>query len=96
MQAHSGHSHLTCCAGELRTAIELIETSAQQLQDKGQLMNDYRGEPLDDVLQRFTESFEAAKDLAGELHGQLSTAYSAIGRVAYKEEPVGRESATGE
>ncbi|MFD5446523.1 hypothetical protein [Streptomyces tendae] len=57
-------------------------------------MSGYRGEPLDDVLQRFTESFDAARDLAGVLHGQVSSAYSAIGRVAYKEEPVGRESAT--
>ncbi|MFF0695152.1 hypothetical protein ACFYU4_21330 [Streptomyces tendae] len=58
-------------------------------------MSSYRGEPLDDVLQRFTESSDAARDLAGELHGQGSTAYSAIGRVVYKEEPVGREPATG-
>ncbi|WP_220451647.1 hypothetical protein [Streptomyces anthocyanicus] len=94
-QAHSVHSYLTRCAGELRTAIELIEVSVQQLQDKGQLMSDYRGEPLDDVLQRFTESSDAAKDLAGELHGQLSTAYSAIGRVAYKEQPAEQQSSTG-
>ncbi|MGV9898513.1 hypothetical protein [Streptomyces tendae] len=53
-------------------------------------MSGYRGEPLDDVLQRFTESSDAAKDLAGELHGQVNTAYSALGRAAYKEEPVGR------
>jgi hypothetical protein len=88
-EAHRVHSYLTRCAGELRTAIELIEASVQQLHDKDQLMSDYRGEPLDDILQRFTESSDAAKDLAGALHGQLSTAYSAIGRVAYKESPTG-------
>ncbi|MDX3696930.1 hypothetical protein PV726_43155 [Streptomyces europaeiscabiei] len=95
VEAHRVHSYLTRCAGELRTAIELIEASVQQLQDKGLLMSDYRGEPLDDVLQRFTESSDAAKDLAGALHGRLSTAYSAIGRVAYREEPEEEESATG-
>ncbi|NEC33849.1 hypothetical protein [Streptomyces rubrogriseus] len=58
-------------------------------------MSDSRREPLDDVLQRFTESSDAAKDLAGALHGRLSKAYSAIGHVAYKEEPVERESAAG-
>ncbi|WP_033314629.1 hypothetical protein RFN58_00250 [Streptomyces iakyrus] len=84
-----------CCAGELRTAIELIEASVQQLQDKDLLMSDYRGEPLDEVLQRFTESSDAAKDLVGALHGRLGTAYSAIGRVAYGEEPEEQESATG-
>ncbi|MFG2463751.1 hypothetical protein ACGFWE_42895 [Streptomyces sp. NPDC048523] len=94
-EAHRVHSYLTRCAGELRTAIELIEASVQQLQDKEQLMSDYRGEPLDDVLQRFTESSDAAKDLAGALHGRLSTAYSAIGRVAYKDGPGEQESATG-
>lgn len=89
-EAHRVHSYLTRCAGELRTAVELIEASVQQLQDKDQLMSDYRGEPLDDVLQRFTESSDAAKDLAGALHGQLNTAYSAIGHVAYKESPTGK------
>ncbi|MDX3321173.1 hypothetical protein PV415_30140 [Streptomyces sp. ME03-5684b] len=79
----------------MRTAIELIEAYVQQLQDKGQLMSDYRGEPRDDVLQRFTQSSDAAKDLAGALHGQLSTAYSAIGRVAYKEQPAEQQPLTG-
>ncbi|MFJ9675379.1 hypothetical protein ACIRP5_31880 [Streptomyces sp. NPDC101221] len=94
-QAHSVYSYLTRCAGELRTAVDLVEASMQQLQDKGRLMSDSRREPLDDVLQRFTESSDAAKDLAGALHGRLSTAYSAIGHVAYKEKPVEWESAAG-
>jgi hypothetical protein len=95
LEAYRVHGYLTRCAGEMRTAIELIEAAVQGLQDKGLLMSDYRGEPLDDVLQRFTESSDAAKDLAGALHGRLSTAYSAIGRVAYKETPEEQESATG-
>ncbi|MGC4976902.1 hypothetical protein ACLQ2D_28800 [Streptomyces sp. DT199] len=79
----------------MRTAIELIETSVQRLEDKDLLRSDYWGEPLDDVLQRFTESSDEAKDLAGALHGKLSTAHSAIGHVAYKETPGEQESATG-
>lgn len=79
VEAYRVHSHLTRCAGELRTAVEVIEASVQQLQDKGGLMSDSRGEPSHDVLQRFTESSAAAKDLAGALHGRLNTAYSAIG-----------------
>ena len=58
-------------------------------------MSDCRSEPLDDVLQCFAESSDAAKDLAGALHGRLNTAYSAIGRVAYKEEPAEHDSAAG-
>ncbi|MFM9500060.1 hypothetical protein ACKI1Q_41605 [Streptomyces galilaeus] len=95
LEAYSVHSYLTRCAGEMRTAIELIEASVQGMQDKGLLKSDYRGEPLDDVLQRFTESTGKAKDLAGALHGRLSTAHSAIGHVAYKEKPEEQESATG-
>lgn len=95
LEAYRVHSYLTRCAGEMRTAIELIEAAVQGLQDKGLQRSDYRGEPLDDVLQRFTESSDAAKDLAGALHGRLSTAHSAIGRVAYREEPEEQESATG-
>ena len=52
-------------------------------------MSDYRSEPLDDVLQRFTASSDAAKRLAGALHGRLSAAHSAIGRISCKEGPTG-------
>ncbi len=41
------------------------------------------------------ESSDAAKDLAGALHGRLSTAHSAVGYVAYKDEPGEQESVTG-
>ncbi|MDG9709589.1 hypothetical protein [Streptomyces sp. DH10] len=95
LEAYRVYSYLTRCAGEMRTAIELIEASVQRLEDKDLLRSDYRREPLDDVLQRFTEASGNAKDLAGALHGRLSTAHSAIGHVAYKEEPAEQESATG-
>ncbi|MEU8478114.1 hypothetical protein [Streptomyces hygroscopicus] len=95
LEAYRVYSYLTRCAGEMRTAIELVEAAVQGLQDRGLLRSDYRGEPLDEVLRRFTESSAAAKDLAGALHGRLSTAHSAVGHVAYREEPEGQESATG-
>lgn len=62
----------------------------QQLQDKELLRSDHRGEPLEDLLQRFTESSDAATDLAGAFLGRPSTAYSAIGHVAYKGTPESR------
>jgi hypothetical protein len=37
-------------------------------------MSDYRGEPLDEVLERFAQSSGRARDLAGELHGNVSKA----------------------
>lgn len=36
-------------------------------------MSDYRGEPLDEVLERFTQSSGGAWDLAGALHGNVSS-----------------------
>ncbi|WP_031486611.1 hypothetical protein [Streptomyces bicolor] len=48
-------------------------------------MPDCRGEPLDEVLERFTESSGRARDFAGGLHGNLSTAHSAVGHLAYNE-----------
>jgi hypothetical protein len=95
LEAYRVYSYLTRCAGEMRTAIELIESSVQRLQDQELLRTDYRGEPLDDVLQRYTEASDAAKDLAGGLHRRLSTAHSAIGHVAYKEGSEEQESMTG-
>ncbi|MCX4598451.1 hypothetical protein OG819_55975 [Streptomyces sp. NBC_01549] len=56
-------------------------------------MSDYRGEPLDEVLERFTEASGRARDLAGDLHGTLSRAHSAVGHLAYKEMPEEQESA---
>ncbi|MFB8000392.1 hypothetical protein ACFC4G_47550 [Streptomyces sp. NPDC056002] len=67
------------------------------------LMSDYRGEPLDEVLQRFTESSGRAWDLAGCLHGQVSKAHLAVGYLAHSaasevpdQEPAGAETETDE
>ncbi|MEU9015730.1 hypothetical protein AB0D12_39900 [Streptomyces sp. NPDC048479] len=70
----------------------LVETG---LHDRGRLMSDSRGEPLDEVLERFTESSGRARELAGDLHGNLSKAHSAIGHVAYKEAPEEHAPAAG-
>ncbi|MEV7394080.1 hypothetical protein [Streptomyces sp. NPDC091215] len=85
LEAYRILSYLTRAAGEMRTALELLDTSVQGLHDRGLLMSDYRGEPLDDVMERFTESSGRARDLAGGLHGNLSTAHSAVGHLAYNE-----------
>ncbi|WP_314223539.1 hypothetical protein [Streptomyces zaehneri] len=101
LEAYHILSYLTRAAGEMRTALDLLQTSVQGLDDRGLLMPDYRGEPLDEVMERFTESSGRARDLAGGLHGNLSTAHSAVGHLAYNEasevpgEPEGQESATG-
>ncbi|MET8029626.1 hypothetical protein [Streptomyces avermitilis] len=47
------------------------------------------------MLERFTQSSSRVRDLAGDLHGNLSKAYSAVGYVAYKETPEEQESAAG-
>ncbi|MFD7409736.1 hypothetical protein ACFV7R_45745 [Streptomyces sp. NPDC059866] len=95
LEAYRIYSYLTRAAGEMRTALDLVGTSVQGLHDSGRLMSDYRGEPLDEVLERFALSSGRARDLAGDLHGNLSKAHSAIGHVAYKEAPEEQESAAG-
>ena len=92
LDAYRAYGYLTRCAGELRTAIELIEASVEKLRDNDRLRTDYRGEPLDEVLQRFLESSDAGKDQAGQLHSGLATAHSALGHVAYKETPDEQQS----
>ncbi|MER5805192.1 hypothetical protein [Streptomyces mirabilis] len=47
---------LTGAAGELTTALTLLRTSVEGLRDQDRLMTDYRGEPLGEVLQRYTDS----------------------------------------
>ncbi|MFJ2885477.1 hypothetical protein ACIO53_05505 [Streptomyces sp. NPDC087305] len=78
-------AHLTRTAGELRTAIELLGASLQELHDRDRLMTDYRGEPLDEVIERFTELCGRSVDLADGLNGTLSKAHSAVGRLVYNE-----------
>lgn len=85
LEAYRILSYLARAAGEMRTALDLLETSVRGLHDRGVLMSDYRGEPLDDVMQRFTESSGRARDLAGDLHGNLTKAHSAAGHLAYDE-----------
>jgi hypothetical protein len=57
-------SFLTRTTGDMRTALTLLRTSVEGLQDKDLLMTDCRGEPLDEVLQRDTEWTVAAQQLA--------------------------------
>ncbi|MGW1564471.1 hypothetical protein ACWCQ1_49805 [Streptomyces sp. NPDC002144] len=85
LEAYHILSYLTRAAAEMRTALELLDTCVQGLHDKGLLMSDYRGEPLDEVIERFTDSSDRARDLAGGLHGNLSAAHSAVGHLAYNE-----------
>jgi hypothetical protein len=79
----------------MRTALDLLGASAQELHGRGRLMTDYRGEPLDEVIERFTQSSGRARDLAGGLNGTLSKAHSVVGHLAYKETPEEQESAAG-
>ncbi len=65
----------------------------QELHDRDCLMTDYRGEPLDEVIEVFTELCGRSVDLAGGLNGTLSKAHSAVGHLAYKETPDEQESA---
>ena len=50
----------------------------QELHDRDCLMTDYRGEPLDEVIEVFTELCGRSVDLAGGLNGTLSKAHSAV------------------
>ena len=93
LEAYRVFSYLTRTAGELRTAIELLGASVQELHDRDRLMTDYRGEPLDEVIERFTELCGRSVDLAGGLNGTLSKAHSAVGHLAYKETPEEQEQA---
>ncbi|SOF02079.1 hypothetical protein SAMN05446589_9154 [Streptomyces sp. OV198] len=51
----------------MRTALTLLRTAVEGLQDNDLLMTDCRGEPLDEVLQRYTEWTVAAQQLAAKL-----------------------------
>lgn len=92
LEAYRIFSYLTRTAGELRTAVDLLRASVQGLHDRDRLMTDYRGEPLDEVIERFTELCGRSVDLAGGLNGTLSKAHSAVGHLAYRETPEEQES----
>ncbi|MET7889009.1 hypothetical protein [Streptomyces avermitilis] len=66
-QAHRVYALLTRSAGELKTVLTLLRACVEELHEQGLLMTDYRSEPLDRVLQRYTEASTAAEELAGEL-----------------------------
>lgn len=48
-------SYLARTFRELRTAIEVLRASLWDLEDRGHLMTDYRGEPLDEAIERFSD-----------------------------------------
>ncbi|WP_406465013.1 hypothetical protein OH768_53730 [Streptomyces sp. NBC_01622] len=85
LEAYRIFSYLTRTTGELRTAIELLRASAWDLEDRGRLMTGCRGEPLVEVIERFSELRGRSRDLAGGLNGTLSKGHSAVGHLAYKE-----------
>ncbi|MFC9634354.1 hypothetical protein ACFTY8_35135 [Streptomyces mirabilis] len=60
-------SHLARAAGEMTTALTLLRTFVEGLREQDRLMTDYRGEPLGEVLQRYTDSSLAAEQLANVL-----------------------------
>lgn len=83
--AYRVYSYLTRVAGEMRTALTLLKTSAESLRDK-----EPRGhERLDTAAQQYA----GASVTAGQLAFALNEAYSAIGHLAYKETQDDREPA---
>ncbi|MGW6259938.1 hypothetical protein [Streptomyces sp. NPDC055085] len=58
---------LTRSAGELKSVLTLLRACVEELQEQGLLMTDYRGEPLDRVLHRYTEASASAEELAGQV-----------------------------
>ncbi|WP_373462324.1 hypothetical protein [Streptomyces sp. V3I7] len=57
----------------------------QQQAPSGQAGSGWRGDPLEEVLERFAESSGRARDFAGVLHGSLSKACAAVGHLAYND-----------
>ncbi|WP_164404800.1 MULTISPECIES: hypothetical protein [unclassified Streptomyces] len=78
---------LTGAAGEMTTALALLRTSVEGLRDQDRLMTDYRGEPLGEVLQRYTDSSLEAEQLADV----LGKAFPVTEHPAYEEVPGGEQ-----
>ncbi|MGW4760052.1 hypothetical protein [Streptomyces chartreusis] len=95
LEAYHVYSYLTRAAAEMRNALNLIEGSVQEMRAKGRLQPDHRGGSLEEVVRRFTESSNAAQDLAGGLTDKMGKAYSAVGHLAYKEAPEEQEPVAG-
>ncbi|MGW3160354.1 hypothetical protein [Streptomyces sp. NPDC001089] len=83
--AYRIYSYLTRVAGEMRTALTLLKTSAESLRDK----EPRRHETLGAAAQKYA----AASVTAGQLASALNEAYSAIGHLAYKETQDNQEPA---
>ncbi|MFH9969030.1 hypothetical protein ACH4PR_48525, partial [Streptomyces mirabilis] len=81
------YRHLTRAADEMTTTLTLLRTSVEGLRDQDRLMTDYRGEPLGEVLQRYTDSSLAAEQLADV----LGKAFPVAEHRAYKEVPGGEQ-----
>ncbi|MFF1744355.1 hypothetical protein [Streptomyces mirabilis] len=67
VEASRVYRDLTRAAGEMTTALTLLRTFVEGLREQDRLMTDYRGEPLGEVLQRYTDSSLAAEQLADAL-----------------------------
>ncbi|MFF2129772.1 hypothetical protein ACFVW1_31190 [Streptomyces olivochromogenes] len=80
-------SHLARAAGEMTTALTLLRTFVEVLREQDRLMTDYRGEPLGEVLQRYTDSSLAAEQLADV----LGKARPVTEHPAYEEVPGGEQ-----
>lgn len=80
-------SHLARAAGEMTTALILLRTFVEGLREQDRLMTDYRGEPLGEVLQRYTDSSLAAEQLADA----LGKARPVTEHPAYEEVPGGEQ-----
>ncbi|MEU1500547.1 hypothetical protein [Streptomyces sp. NPDC005732] len=75
--AYRIYSYLTRVAGEMRTALTLLKTSAESLRDK---------EPRrHETLEAAAQQYAGASVTAGQLASALNEAYSAVGHLAYKE-----------
>ncbi|MFE2297124.1 hypothetical protein ACFXAW_02900 [Streptomyces sp. NPDC059445] len=85
--AHRIYALFTRCAEQMKTALTLLRTSVESLQDQGLLMSDYRGEPLEDVLQRYTEFSARAERLAGELGADSVIERKAHNEASSEQEP---------
>ncbi|MFJ9752531.1 hypothetical protein [Streptomyces chartreusis] len=95
VEAYHIYSYLTRSAAEMRNALDLIEGSVREMDAKGRLQSDQRGGSLEHTVRRFTESSNAAQELAGGLADTMGKAYSAVGHLAYKEAPEEQEPVAG-
>ncbi|MFD9655761.1 hypothetical protein [Streptomyces mirabilis] len=89
VEASRIYRDLTRAAGEMTTALTLLRTSVEVLREQGRLMTDYRGEPLGEVLQRYTDSSLAAEQIADALGNAFPVTEHP--HPAYEEVPGGEQ-----